>query len=465
MRDAGRRERMSARDRPPYGSSRGSSGAARLSRHVSTCTAKGSFSSTRPVSSIARPAYSRARVVAVWGRSPSGSSSPHTRTRRAGASAQPRSAAVSPPRASMQSRRRSGPRVAGGYAAARAERRSAASASPSARCRGAGTVAISHPPALVGEDRHRGDGLALTPFSPRRVRRAATGAANASARSLVSSGKRSSRFSAVWPSTRRTRRSALGDEPRIEVDVLAHRVVAHVLEAPARTTSAAPSAISPAAVVTAVRARARGFDGDARTVWGMPGSGATSRPRVRPWSPTSPLRRGRRRRSAPAVSSVSAESWRTALTPIHRRMSSRRGRISAPLSRGGPDTVDGDNLQRRSLAIGTDSTSSRPRGKRGRHSIAAWITFGGRRPGRRGLLEAHRSPASSFRRGKMVRLREGRRPGCHLLVAERLHGARTSSAHQLRRESRAWTRAGFAASIMASAENEQSCAGPEPARL
>src|SRR5215468_6140020 len=56
---------------------------------------------------------------------------------------------------------------------------------------------------------------------------------------------------------------------------------------PASTTSAAPSAISPAAAVTAVSAPAH-IRSTAKpgTVSGMPARRATSRPRVRPWSPT-----------------------------------------------------------------------------------------------------------------------------------------------------------------------------------
>ena len=70
---------------------------------------------------------------------------------------------------------------------------------------------------------------------------------------------------------------------------------------PATTTSAAPSAISPAPAVTAVSAPAH-MRSTAKpgTVFGRPASSATSRPSVRPWSPTcavaarttSPIRSG-----------------------------------------------------------------------------------------------------------------------------------------------------------------------------
>ena len=55
--------------------------------------------------------------------------------------------------------------------------------------------------------------------------------ANASARSLVMCGKRSCRFSAVDAHDQGGRvDQLLGDEPRVRVDALAHRVAAHVLD-------------------------------------------------------------------------------------------------------------------------------------------------------------------------------------------------------------------------------------------
>ena len=72
----------------------------------------------------------------------------------------------------------------------------------------------------------------ITPFSHAAAAFCCDASANASARSFVSAGKRSWRFSAVWPIDRRGLvDQPLGDEARVEVDVLAHRVVAHVLDA------------------------------------------------------------------------------------------------------------------------------------------------------------------------------------------------------------------------------------------
>src|SRR3954452_18540048 len=106
---------------------------------------------------------------------------------------------------------------------------------------------------------------------------------------------------------------------------------------PATTTSHAPRAISPAPAVTAVRAPAHILSiANPGTLCGMPASSATSRPSVRPWSPTcavaarmtSPIRSGsscRFRRS----------SSLTALTP----MSSARVRQKTPFSPARPNAV------------------------------------------------------------------------------------------------------------------------------
>jgi hypothetical protein len=61
--------------------------------------------------------------------------------------------------------------------------------------------------------------------------------ANASARSLVSCGNRSCRFSAVLPMLSASMSTILGEEARVGVDALAHRVAAHVLDAARQATS------------------------------------------------------------------------------------------------------------------------------------------------------------------------------------------------------------------------------------
>src|SRR3954447_3276631 len=106
---------------------------------------------------------------------------------------------------------------------------------------------------------------------------------------------------------------------------------------PATTTSHAPSAISPAPAVTAVRAPAHILSiAKPGTLCGMPASSATSRPSVRPWSPTcavaakmtSPIRSG-------SSCGFRRSSSRTAFTP----MSSARVRQKMPLSPARPNAV------------------------------------------------------------------------------------------------------------------------------
>src|SRR3954471_1883464 len=106
---------------------------------------------------------------------------------------------------------------------------------------------------------------------------------------------------------------------------------------PATTTSHAPSAISPAPAVTAVRAPAHILSiAKPGTLCGMPASSATSRPSVRPWSPTcavaakmtSPIRSG-------SSCGFRRSSSRTALTP----MSSARVRQKTPCSPARPNAV------------------------------------------------------------------------------------------------------------------------------
>ena len=106
---------------------------------------------------------------------------------------------------------------------------------------------------------------------------------------------------------------------------------------PARTTSAAPIAISPAPAVTAVSAPAH-MRSTAKpgTVCGIPASSATSRPSVSPWSPTcavaakttSPMRSG-------GSAGFRRSSSRTTLTA----MSSARVRQKTPFGPARPNAV------------------------------------------------------------------------------------------------------------------------------
>ena len=178
----------------------------------------------------------------------------------------------------------------------------------------------------------------MTPFCQAAARRWCERTANASASSLVSCGKRSCRFSAVAPmdtaevstirsATKRGLKSTsspIGWWPMCSTP-------------PARATSAAPKASSPAAIVTAVSAPAH-MRSTARpgTEAGRPASSPTSRPSVRPWSPTwavaanttSPTRSG-------GTFGLRRRTSRTAFTA----MSSARVRQKTPLGPARPNGV------------------------------------------------------------------------------------------------------------------------------
>ncbi len=141
----------------------------------------------------------------------------------------------------------------------------------------------------------------------------------------------------------------LGDEARVEVDVLAHRVMAHVLDAAGeRDVDRAERDLACGRGDGGERAGAHPVDREARDgVRGCPASSATSRPSVRPWSPTcavaarttSPIRSG-------GISGLRRSSSRTALTP----MSSARVRQYWPFGPGlaerRPHAVDEEDLAR-----------------------------------------------------------------------------------------------------------------------
>ena len=191
----------------------------------------------------------------------------------------------------------------------------------------------------------------ITPFCQAAAARCCERTANASASAFVSCGKRSCRFSAVAPivtadvSTIRsaTKRglkstsSAIGWWPMCSTP-------------PAITRSAAPIAISPAPAVIAVSAPAHMRSiAKPGTVFGSPASSPTSRPRVRPWSPTcavaamitSPIR-------SPGTDGLRRSSSRTTLTA----MSSARVRQKTPFAPARPNAV-------RTPSTNTTSLSSR----------------------------------------------------------------------------------------------------------
>ena len=198
----------------------------------------------------------------------------------------------------------------------------------------------------------------ITPFAQAAAARCCDCKANASARSFVIAGKRSCRFSAVWPieaadssinrsETKRGLKSTsspIGWWPMCSMP-------------PASAMSAAPSAISPAAAVTAVSAPAH-MRSTAKpgTVCGIPARSATSRPSVSPWSPTcavaarttSPIRSG-------GISGFRRSSSRTALTP----MSSARVRQNCPFGPALPKGVRTPSTKRTSRACGMRCTIRR----------------------------------------------------------------------------------------------------------
>ena len=122
--------------------------------------------------------------------------------------------------------------VAGGDAAARAERRLQRGEAVEARVGAEELVALGDLPAVVGEHRHRHDRLAHDAVRPRGggalLRREREGV-----RALARD--RGEAVVEVLGGPAHHRRGLvdepLGDEARVEVDVVAHRVVAHVLDA------------------------------------------------------------------------------------------------------------------------------------------------------------------------------------------------------------------------------------------
>src|SRR5690349_10550202 len=126
---------------------------------------------------------------------------------------------------------------------------------------------------------------------------------------------------------------------------------------PASATSIAPSAISPAAAVTAVSAPAH-MRSTAKpgTDSGIPASSAMSRPSVRPWSPTcavaamttSPIRSG-------GISGLRRSSSRTTFTP----MSSARVRQNWPFGPALPNAVRRPSTKKTSCAARIEAHHSR----------------------------------------------------------------------------------------------------------
>ena len=162
--------------------------------------------------------------------------------------------------------------------------------------------------------------------------------ANASASSRVRCGKASWRFSAVCPITAADS-STMRSETKRGLKSTSSPIGWWPMcsTPPTRTTSAAPIAISPAPAVVAVSAPAH-MRSTAKpgTESGRPARRATSRPRVRPWSPTcavaakttSSIRSG-------GSSGLRRRSSRTAFTP----MSSARVFQNQPFSPARPKAV------------------------------------------------------------------------------------------------------------------------------
>ena len=200
---------------PPYGLRRGSSGAtASPSHQVSTCTANGSLSSNRPMSSIVRPARSstapcrRDRPEPHQVRLDTGVREPDESHRRLetqlGGGVLGRE---------QRGRRAVGETggVAGGDPAAGAERRAERRETLEGRVGAEELVAVGDRPALVAEDGHRHDGVREDPVGLRpggrrpllRTERVTRRRPRASAAGTRRGGSRPSA-----PSRRRSRRSA-----------------------------------------------------------------------------------------------------------------------------------------------------------------------------------------------------------------------------------------------------------------
>ena len=193
---------------------------------------------------------------------------------------------------------------------------------------------------------------AITPFCQAAVALACEATAKRSERSRVSAGKRSCRFSAVAPivaalwsmsrsATKRGLKSTsapIGWWPMCSTP-------------PAITTSAAPIAISPAPAVTAVSAPAH-MRSTAKpgTVCGRPARRPTSRPRVRPWSPTC------------AVAAMITSPTRSGSIAGFRRSSSRTALTAMSSARVCQKRPDGPALPKavRTPSTNTTSRSSRP---------------------------------------------------------------------------------------------------------
>ncbi len=194
----------------------------------------------------------------------------------------------------------------------------------------------------------------ITPSSSAqaRVARAWLSSAYASAASRVSCGNASWRFSAVWPITAALSSISRSLKKRGLKSTSSPIAWCPMCSTPpTRTRSAAPIAISPAPAVVAVSAPAH-MRSTAKpgTVWGSPASRATSRPSVKPWSPTcavaakitSPMRSG-------GTDGLRRSSSRTTLTA----MSSARVFQNRPLGPALPNAV-------RTPSMKTTSLRSRP---------------------------------------------------------------------------------------------------------
>ena len=178
----------------------------------------------------------------------------------------------------------------------------------------------------------------ITPFAHAAAAFCCDASANVSARSRVMAGKRSCRFSAVRPITAADSSISRSETKRGLKSTSSPMGWCPMCSTPpASATSAAPNAISPAAAVTAVSAPAHmRSTANPGTVSGMPARSATSRPSVRPWSPTcavaarttSPIRSG-------GICGFRRMSSRTALTA----MSSARVRQNCPFGPALPNGV------------------------------------------------------------------------------------------------------------------------------
>ena len=163
--------------------------------------------------------------------------------------------------------------VAGGHAAAGPKGRRQRRERLQRRLRPQKLVAVGSAPALVGEDRHRHDGLAHDAVLPGR-RGALLGAHRVGVGVLLGQ-LREAVVQVLGGRAHRHGRGVdepLGDEARVEVDVLAHRVVAHVLDAAREhDVGGAHRDLAGAGRHRRERAGAHPVDGEARNALRQPG--------------------------------------------------------------------------------------------------------------------------------------------------------------------------------------------------